>query len=284
LSNFSQEIKKKERFDIVLIGIPFDEKSCYLRGAAKGPAAIRAAADERAINWWTEMGINLEEDITLVDVGDVDVSGDFRDVFTRIEESIFSILEKEGIPLILGGDHSISYPILKAFSRKFKELDVLHFDAHPDFYEELYGDRFSHACPFKRIMEEGLATSLLQVGIRASTGEQRANASIYPVKVIEMKDLGKISHLKFSSPLYISLDFDAFDPAFAPGVSHQEPGGLTSREVIEIIHSLEAKIVGMDLVELNPDRDPSGITAALGVKIVKEIAGKVAMDKKMRNG
>ena len=275
MTDFGGAIKQSQEYNIAIIGIPFDEKSCYLRGASKGPQAIRAASTGKAINPWTELGANLEEDVILIDLGDVDVSGDFFDVFSRIEENIFKILEKNAMPVVLGGDHSISYPIVKSFARKFKPLDILHFDAHPDLYEELYGDRFSHACPLARIMEEDLAQNLVQVGIRAATGEQRAKASGHGVRMIEMRDINDSLSLEFSNPLYISFDMDALDPAFAPGVAHHEPGGLSTRQAIDILHALNARIVGLDVVEVNPDRDASGITAAAAVKIIKEVLGKI---------
>jgi len=280
MTDFGGAIKKTQDYNVAIIGIPFDEKSCYLRGAAKGPQAIRAASTERAINAWTELSANLEEDGILVDLGDVDASGGFVAVFSRIEEKILTILEKKAVPVILGGDHSISYPVVKAFARKFKPLDILHFDAHPDLYEELYGDRFSHACPFARIMEDGLAQNLVQVGIRAATGGQRVKALKHGVRMIEMKDIQDDLFLKFSNPLYVSFDMDSLDPAFAPGVSHHEPGGLSTRQALSILQQVKARVVGLDVVELNPERDVSGITAAAAVKIIKEVVGRIVLLKK----
>lgn len=280
MTDFGGSIKKSEEYDFALIGIPFDEKSCYLRGAAKGPQAIREASTSRALNPWTELGVSLEKDGVFVDLGDIDVSGDFRQVFSRIEESIFQILEKKAVPVVLGGDHSISYPVVRAFARKVKPLDILHFDAHPDLYEELYGDRFSHACPFARIVEEGLAENLVQVGIRAATGEQRKKALKHRVRMIEMKDIKDGLFLKFRNPLYISFDMDSLDPAYAPGVSHHEPGGLSTRQAINIIHALKARVVGLDVVELNAERDVKGITAVAAVKVIKEVLGKIIIHKR----
>jgi len=280
MTDFGGALKKSQEYEIAIIGIPFDEKSCYLRGASKGPKAIREASTGKAINPWTELGVNLEEETVLVDLEDIDVTGDFRDVFSRVEEKIFEILEKEAIPFVLGGDHSISYPVVRAFSRKFKPLDILHFDAHPDLYEELYGDRYSHACPFARIMEEGLAQNLVQVGVRAATGQQRDKALKHGVRIIEMKDFKEGLTLDFSNPLYISFDMDALDPAYAPGVSHHESGGLSTRQAINVIHALNARIVGLDVVEVNPERDISGITAAAAVKIIKEVAGTIIVSRR----
>jgi len=286
MTDFGGAIKQSKEYNIAIIGIPFDEKSCYLRGASKGPQAIRAASTGKAINPWTELGANLKEDIVLTDLGDIDVSGDFFDVFSRVEGNILEILEKKAVPVVLGGDHSISYPVVKAFARKFKPLDILHFDAHPDLYEELYGDRYSHACPFARIMEEGLAQNLVQIGIRAATGEQRAKALKHRVRMIEMKDISEnlsSLSLEFSNPLYISFDMDALDPAFAPGVAHHEPGGLSTRQAIDILHALNARIAGLDVVEVNPERDASGITAAAAVKIIKEVVGKIIILNRSRS-
>ena len=280
MTDFGGALKKSLEYDMAIIGIPFDEKSCYLKGASKGPRAIREASTGKAINPWTELGVNLEEETVLVDLGDIDVTGDFKDVFSRIEERILEILEREAIPIVLGGDHSISLPVVRAFSRKFRPLDILHFDAHPDLYEELYGDRYSHACPFARIMEEGLAQNLVQVGVRTATGEQRAKASKHGVRIIEMKDFKENLTLDFSNPLYISFDMDALDPAYAPGVSHHESGGLSTRQAINVIHALNARIVGLDVVEVNPERDITGITTAAAVKIIKEVAGTIIVSKR----
>ncbi len=280
MTDFGGAVKTSQEYEVALLGIPFDDKSCYLRGAAQGPQAVRAASTSKAINAWTELGVNLEEETVLADLGDVDASGNYEEVFSRLEKKVSEILSKNAVPVILGGDHSISYPVVKAFARKYKPLDILHFDSHPDLYEELYGDRFSHACPFARIMEEGLAQNLVQVGIRAATREHREKAVRYGIRMIEMRDIGEALSLKFSNPLYISFDMDALDPAFAPGVSHHEPGGLSTRQAIDILHSLAAGIVGMDVVEVNPERDISGITTAAAVKIIMEVIGKIALQKK----
>ncbi len=164
MTDFGGAVKTSQEYDVALLGIPFDEKSCYLKGAAKGPQAVRAASTSKAINPWTELGVNLEEETVLADLGDVDVSGNYEQVFSRVEKKVFEILDKNAVPVVLGGDHSISYPAVKAFARKYQPLDILHFDSHPDLYEELYGDRFSHACPFARIMEEALARTWSRSG------------------------------------------------------------------------------------------------------------------------
>lgn len=262
-------------YNIGIIGVPFDEKSSFLKGSAQGPAAIRKVSTGKCYCGYTEKGVNLEEETVLVDLGDVDTSGDPDKTFGLIERTVEGVLKNNAIPFILGGDHSITYPVIRAFARFFTRLDILHFDAHPDLYPALYGDRLSHASSFARILEDGLAANLIQVGVRAITAEHREMARKYGVRMIGMQDLNEIPRLCFSNPLYISFDLDALDPAFAPGVSHHEPGGLSTRQAIDMIHALSARIVGLDIVELNPGRDHSDITAAAAFKIIKEVAGKI---------
>lgn len=281
MTDFGGSIKNTEEFDFAIFGIPFDGKSCYMKGAAKGPQAIRSASTGDAINPWTEFGVNLEEETNIVDLGDLQVTGSFWDVFSRTEERVWEILEKGAVPVALGGDHSLTYPIIKAFARKHNPLDILHFDAHPDLYDELYGDRYSHACPFARIVEEGYVANLVQVGIRAATGQHREMARKHGIRMIEMRDISQAMALDFSHPLYISFDMDALDPAFAPGVSHHEAGGLSTRQVLDMLHALRGRIVGLDVVEVNPDRDSVGITAAAAVKIIMEVIGKIVDSRKI---
>jgi agmatinase len=279
MTDFGGSIKQTEQFDFAVFGVPFDEKSSYKKGTSKGPQAIRAASTGEAINSWTESGVNLEEETVIVDLGDLDVSGSSWDVFAKIERQVEEILEKGAVPVVMGGDHSLSYPIVKAFAPKYDSLDILHFDAHPDLYDELYGDRYSHACPFARIIEEGHVANLVQVGIRAATGQHRTTARQHGVRMIEMNNIDQALALNFSNPLYISFDMDVLDPAFAPGVSHHEAGGLSTRQAIDMLHALKGTIVGLDVVELNPDRDPLGITAAAAVKIIMEVIGKIVASR-----
>lgn len=257
---------------VAIIGLPFDEKSSFLKGPSEAPQKIRAALNSPSSTLWTEMGLNLGEKSIFSDFGDVDFMSS-GGPFSDIEEAVSLILKKDFHPIVLGGDHSITYPVIRAFGERFKDLSILQFDAHPDLYAELDGDRYSHACPFARIMEEKLIARLVQVGIRTMNDHHRSQVEKFGVEVIEMRQLSDSFILKFDSPLYISFDMDVLDPAFASGVSHYEPGGLSTRQVISIIHSLNAKVVGADIVEFNPRRDPLGITAMAAAKILKEIAG-----------
>ena len=157
----------------------------------------------------------------------------------------------------------------------YPSLSILHFDAHGDLYDSLGGNRHSHASPFARIMEEGLAQALTQVGIRTLNDHQQTQVSKFGVKVIDMRNWSPDIDLNLSGPVYLSFDMDVLDPAFAPGVSHHEPGGFTTREVLRMIQKLDLNIVGLDLVEYNPDRDLNGVTAMTAAKIIKELLAKL---------
>ena len=254
---------------IILQGLPFEEKSSFLRGTAEAPQAIRAILNNGSSNYFTEEGIDLN-DHPYVDKGDFTVTNYFD-----IEEITAGNAET-GVPMLtLGGDHSITYPVVKALAKSQPAIDILHFDAHADIYDEYEGDRYSHACPFARIMEDKLTENLTQVGIRTLNSHQKEQAIRYNVDIREMRNLKTDDLIMFKNPLYISLDMDVFDPAFAPGVSHHEPGGLTSRQVIDIIQQIKSPIIGADIVEYNPQRDNNGITGALAAKLLKEIWGKM---------
>jgi arginase len=259
---------------VAVLGLPYDAGSSFQRGPAEAPAVIRRAFFSPASNLTTQLGLDLELAGMAHDAGDVSLP-EGAGAREKIEAAISSLLDRGFRPLALGGDHSVTYPVLRAFRGRHPRLTLLHVDAHPDLYDEFEGDRYSHACPFARIMEERLATRLVQVGIRCMNAQQRAQADRFGVEVHELRSWGGPAALQLEPPIYLSFDLDALDPAFAPGVSHREPGGFTSREVFAILHAIPAPIVGADLVELNPGNDPSGITAALAGKLVKELLGRM---------
>ncbi len=257
----------------VLVGIPFDGQSSYLRGPAEAPSKIREAMACDASNKWTESGVDLGAPGIYEDAGDLRFQE--KDAFAAIEFEIQKLIDAGKRPVSLGGDHSITFPIIKAFAKKYAALTIFHFDAHPDLYEEFEGKPLSHACPFARIMEAGLAKRLVQVGIRTINQHQREQAQKFGVEVNEMRGLPACDRLKADGPVYITFDMDVLDPAFAPGISHREPGGMSVREAIAHLHSIHGAIVGADIVEHNPVRDISGMTATVAAKILKEILGKM---------
>jgi len=254
-----------------LSGISFDNKSSFLKGPAKAPDVIREVLYDGSSNYWTESGVDLEASTELIDLGNIEVN-DYHDIQAQLEEHY-----KQGVPhLFLGGDHSVTFPIISAISKtQTQAFDILHFDAHTDLYDEFEGDKYSHACPFARIMEKGLCSRLIQVGIRTVTSHQREQADRWNVDIIQMKDILELDKLEFDRPVYISLDLDVFDPAYAPGVSHHEPGGLSPRSFLDFLLNKKFELFAADIVELNPDRDVMGITAAVAAKCLKELVAKM---------
>jgi len=257
-----------------LLGLPYDASSSFLRGAAAAPPIVRAALHSEAGNSFSESGHDLAAPGGLADAGDLALpeGGAAR---TAIEAGVATLLASGARPILLGGDHSVTYPVLRALGPAHPGLTILHVDAHPDLYDAFEGDRFSHACPFARILEEELAARLVQVGIRTWTAHQREQAARFGVEIRDMREWVAGWRPETSGPLYLSRDLDGIDPAHAPGVSHREPGGLAVREVVDLIQSAGGYLVGADVVELNPRQDLGGLTATVAAKLVKEIAGRM---------
>ena len=257
-----------------LVGVPYDASSSFLRGSAAGPPLIRAALHSPAGNNYTERGADLTQ---LADAGDLALNDDSANARVMIQAGIELSLTNGFTPIALGGDHSITYPILRAIARKHPGISILHIDAHGDLYDNFEGDRFSHACPFARILDEKLCARLVQVGIRTLTPHQREQITRFGVDTIEMQHFAGGARPAIPGPVYVSIDLDGIDPAFAPGVSHREPGGLSVRDVLTMIHALSGPIVGADVVELNPSQDLGNVTASVAAKIVREIAGTMLL-------
>lgn len=261
---------------IKLIGVPYDENSTFSKGPALAPPKIRQMDTGGSANQFCEAGIKIADGINYKDLGDISFKSKNKEsAYNQIKQTILNELKNSDKMISLGGDHSVSFPLIEAHTQKYENLHVLHLDAHADLYDDFEGNPYSHASPFARLMERGILGSLTQVGIRTLNTHQQEQANKFGVKVIEMKDFNFdfISELK--GPLYISLDLDVLDPAFAPGISHHEPGGITTRDLISIIQQIKVPVVGADIVELNPTRDINDATAMVAYKLFKEIAYKM---------
>jgi len=265
-----------QAFKVALLGVPFDDNSSFERGPALAPSNIRQVLNHGSLNGTTESGVNLRESMRWIDAGDMHIAAS-DNFIVEIEQRCDLLLAENTRLLTLGGDHSISYPILKSYRKFFNEITVLHIDAHSDLYDSFKGNRYSNACPFARVMEDGLCQRLVQVGIRTLNLHQLEQIEKFNVESLEMRHWPLSQPLVFEHPVYLSLDIDGIDPAFAPGVSHREPGGLTSREVINLIHQINMPLVGADIVEFNPNKDIDNMTAQLAAKLVKEVAGKMLL-------
>lgn len=259
---------------ISLQGFAWDGSSSFSRGTAQGPLTIRSLLFSDVSSHYSLDGTDVRAAITHEDFSDLPSSGEAAR--QEIRNRINGCLSSNCKPLSLGGDHSISFPILEALRDRHGPLNVLHIDAHPDMYDELGDDPFSHACPFRRAIEAGCINSLVQVGLRSVSPDNREFGKKHGVIMLSADEIDAVPMEILHTPLYVSIDLDGIDPAFAPGVSHPEPGGLTSREVIRLIGALPASLVGADIVELNPAFDVRQITAHLAVRLAKELTAKLS--------
>lgn len=260
---------------IRLFGLPTDINSSFERGAAAGPAAIRAALRSDRGNMASELGPEIGTDIAFADDGDLPLTEDTARDDAAIRRHVAMLCEDGEVPLALGGDHAVTFPLVEAAAACFGPVDILHFDAHPDLYDDFAGNPRSHASPFARICEAGHARRLVQVGIRTLNAHCREQADRFGVEIIPMADFSPDRVPVLDGPLYISIDLDGLDPSAAPGVAHPEPGGLTVREIVAVLYKQTAPIVGADIVELHPGRDIGGVTAILGAKLVRELAALI---------
>jgi arginase len=256
---------------VVAFGLPFDHNSSYMKGASLAPWEIQKMLFHEAGNPFSEGGFDLTDRKLFLHAGTL--SAESKEPMKDIEKVAKIFADGGRKPIFIGGDHSVTFPILKGLSPRFKALSILHVDAHPDLYPDFQGNPYSHASPFARILENRLCKRLVQVGIRTLTGEQRAQVAKYGVEVHEMIGWSGLPKLSFDGPVYISIDIDGLDPAFAPGVSHREPGGLSTREVLNLVHLAGPNLVGGDVVEYNPRCDIEGITGIVAARLVREIAG-----------
>ncbi|WP_422879868.1 agmatinase [Moorella stamsii] len=257
---------------VVLAGIPFDATTSFRPGARWAPQAIRAVSEvleEYSPYLQRELG-----QVPFYDAGDLDlVPGRLEANLERMEAAAAALFQDKKIPLFLGGEHLVSYPLIRAARRRYPNLAVLHFDAHADLREEYLGERLSHATVMRLAAEEIGPGNLYQFGIRSGTwgefayGQEETN---FFMDVITTP-LEKLVPELGSRPLYVSIDIDVVDPAFAPGTGTPEPGGCPPREILQAIYLLrEANVVAFDLVEVCPAYDQGNITAILAAKIVRE--------------
>jgi agmatinase len=258
----------------VFLGIGDDTQSSFLRGCALAPESIRAAYDGRCYNSTSESGLDVASSVA--DLGDFGPRGSWeassREYLSRMEE----ILREGQTPFVAGGDHAVTVPVVEAFRVLGRGIHVIQIDAHPDLYPEFEGNPDSHACTGARILEMEHVESLTQLGIRTMSDDERRQAERYGerVRVFDARDLEgplpRLDHIPPEAPVYLTVDMDGFDPAFAPGVSHPVPGGLTARQVLGMIQRGHWTLVGMDAVEVNPSRDFEHLTSILAARLLHE--------------
>lgn len=278
--------------DAVILGVPYDSATSYRSGCRFGPRAIR---EQSLLLWGYNNALKIApfRAMKLVDAGDVDVIPmDILATYQAIEAAAERVLAAGAKLICLGGDHSISLPLLRAQARHFGPPAVIHFDAHPDTWDcEYHGHKYSHGTPFVRALEEGIidAQAYVQIGIRGPTGgpEDYAQAEKLGARMITIDELRartpsdvltEIHQRVGDRPLYVTLDIDCLDPAYAPGTGTPEVGGMTSYEVLQYLRGLSGlRLIGGDLVEVCPPYDPAGITAILAANLVFEMLSLLAL-------
>jgi len=272
--------------DIAIVGVPFDSGTSYRSGTRFGPRKLREAS---LMLWGYNPVLEVDplEKLRLVDYGDIEVIPvDIRATYENITSEVGAILAQGTAVIALGGDHSISYPLLKAHRQKFGPLAVVHFDSHPDTWDNEFGSSFpySHGTPYRRALEDGLIDpdAYIQVGIRGPVSgpgdyadARRLGAEIITINEAQAlgteKVLERIRAKVSGKPVYVSLDIDSIDPAFAPGTGTPEVGGFSSFQMLQLVRGLKGlELVGFDLVEVNPSYDHGDITAILGANLVFE--------------
>jgi agmatinase len=277
-------IPQAEELDVALIGIPFDGGTTYRPGPRFGPRHVR---QQSAIirPWNPVLAVNPFAKYRIADFGDFSVNPlSIEDTFERVEKQTQFVLDAGARCVSVGGDHSLSLPILRAVARKYGPVGVIQFDAHNDLWDSYFGSRYSHGTPFRRAIEEGLIRkdSFLQVGLRGQVYDQHDFdfARQHRVKMITAEEFHERGIASFrrklpafrNKPVYVTLDIDCVDPAYAPGTGTPQVGGFTSMQILSLVRALQGlNIVGCDIVEVSPPYDTGEITSLLAANLLFEL-------------
>jgi agmatinase len=261
-----------EECEICIVGLPYDGTSSYRPGARFGPNAIRKAS------WGMETySPNLRRDLAdlkICDLGDLEIPFGNREMaLAKIREAIEKIINDGKYPVLLGGEHLITLPVVEGFRNRFRDLAVVQFDAHTDLRDEYLGETLSHSTVMRRISEVVGTGRLFQFGIRSGSREEFSYANDIG-SLYDFSDDGfhrAMSNIK-GKPVYISLDVDVLDPSVLPGTGNPDPGGIDYSEIRWALQILgKARVIGFDVVELSPNHDPSEVSSIVASKLVREM-------------
>jgi len=280
-----------EGLDVALLGIPYDGGVSYRPGARFGPRAVREQSS-LIRSWHPVLKVHPFERLRVADCGDIDVvPTSIEQTYAAITAKIDAVTAAGAVPVCVGGDHSITLGILRSLAKRFGPLGLVHFDAHPDTWDQYFGSKFFHGTPFRRAVEERLIDPrrMIQVGIRGPLYGPEDFAfhdehGIEVVRIEAVKEHGtawvaeRFARLR-GAPVYCSFDIDAVDPAFAPGTGTPEVGGLTSYEAQVLVRALAGlELVGADVVEVSPPYDgPGQVTALLAANLLFELVSLLAL-------
>jgi agmatinase len=284
-----------EGVDTAIVGVPFDTGASYRVGARFGPEAIRSVS--ALLRHHNEvLDVSIFDHCSVVDYGDLPVNpGYIEDSYKMIEEGLLPILDSEVTPIMLGGDHSVTLPELRAMAKRHGPVALILLDSHTDTGDKRFGRRYTHGTPFRRAVEEELilVDHSIQAGMRGSiysrdSLDDARKLGFDLVTSVEAQEQGiyelirRIRKRVGDAKAFVSFDIDFVDPAYAPGTGTPEVGGFTSREALRIVRGLKGlNLIGFDLVEVLPQHDPSQITALLAANIVYEFISLIALRKKL---
>lgn len=262
----------------MFVGLPDDSQSSYLRGCAAAPKRIRKVYDGDSFNGTTEGEIDLRGRVQ--DLGDLRSRRTWSLTAAHYREVAEGVFRRGAAAFFAGGDHAVSVPVVAALAVLGRPVHVLQVDAHPDLYPEFRGSKSSHACVAARFLEMPHVASLTQLGIRTRNAEQRELAARYEGRLHQhtARELGAglpvLDHVPPNGLAYLTVDADGLDPSNAPAVAHPVPGGLTVRFVLDLIHHGAFRLIGMDVVEVNPSRDVNDITSIVAGRLLHEGMGR----------
>lgn len=288
-------VRTVENIDFAVAGSPFDTGGTFAVGTRFGPEMVRSMSSLLK-PYHPGLDINIFKYCSGVDYGDFSVNpGYIMDSYALIEEQLQPLIDNNVVPIIIGGDHSVTLPHLRAIAKKYGPVSLVQFDAHGDTQDEYFGRKYSHGTMFRRAVEEGIvnANESIQIGIRGTyytdtemkMAEEDLGYKILTasqVKELSATDLGNIVKERVKdNPVFVTFDIDFLDPAFAPGTGTPEIGGFTTFEAQQYVRELKGlRLVGFDVVEVLPDRDPAKITSLAAAGVCYEFIGLVAWNKK----
>lgn len=290
-----QNIRTFKDVDFAVVGIPFDTCATYRAGARFGPSSIREMSALAAKPYHPELKVDIFEECSGVDFGDLgSVPGYIEESFEVITKEMQEIFANGIIPIVMGGDHSVTLPELRACSAVHGPVALVHFDAHYDTIPEYFGKPYSHGTPFYHAAKEGLVdpSCSIQLGIREGLygpedAQNSANLGYESLKASAMHHMtseqiiGKVYERTKGKKVFLTFDIDFLDPAYAPGTGTPVPGGFSTWEALELIQGLkELDIVGYDIVEVAPAFDGTGITSIAAAGIIQEFMSLIAWRKK----
>lgn len=289
----SCDLSMINELDVVFVGSTFDQGTTGFPGARFAPDKLREISSQgfeyhadpisgKCLGWYNhEVKRNILEGVSMGDVGNIlqEIGEDYDKYYQRFTKVIASITEAGAFPVIIGGDHSISYPAIKGLNQH--DVSVLHIDAHTDLGEYKTGIPNNHGNVFSRVIEENLIDELHQFGIRSFAGKTPKISSKYTISSVSDIRENKIDNvldlLNLTKKYYLSIDIDAIDPAFAPGTGTPVPNGLSTDEVLKLVSRLCEKrcFVGFDIVEINPMIDQNDMTSILAIELISHVLGEI---------